>query len=452
MKKLLQSIFSSHRNLFRRTGLVCFAFFLMLLPARSFAQCEPEGAALTAAATIVGLEEAAIMSQMVPNLQAFWEYDLDTLRMQLGVQDQKDWTKMFAALNTWWSRWFPDLKSMTAQLSAGIVDQTEKLGSINDASNILAAAQDEQKERIKAKLTYQPTDQACRFDTQANYLAQDRAIGEALEKGLEWDFVSVANNEFGSLAQNGPADLQRQRWDIYVKNFCDYQAEDCDSGCSPPGGSGGGSCTAPAQGPAHKNMDIYVSKMLFKDETLPVQDRIALQALQSMMFNVTGFKVPDPIVSGAIDTSPGIDQIFVRREYMAQMSAVGSLLYSIVGDRIQGVKGPTGMNDNGDNEATKMRKMMGIKYATDKPSVREVRQSIIEQLWDPNFYKNLGDSPAAISQKELYLRAYGLTMLYDIISKQEKISTAYAIETANLLKGTLGAADSSKAAPLSGGW
>ena len=83
------------------------------------------------------------------------------------------------------------------------------------------------------------------------------------------------------------------------------------------------------------------------------------------------------------------------------------------------------------------------------PSIREIRQSIIEQLWDPNFYKNLGDNPVTISQKELYLKAYGLSMLYDMISKQEKISTAYAIETGAILEaGQHSRYNFSRAAPV----
>jgi hypothetical protein len=155
-----------------------------------------------------------------------------------------------------------------------------------------------------------------------------------------------------------------------------------------------------------------------------MQNPVALQAMDSMMFNMTGYKVPDPIVSGAFGTSYGIDQIFVRREYMAQMSAVGSLLYSVVADRAPGEKAP---------EVQMMRKLMGVQNPSATPSVREIRRSIIEQLWDPNYYKNLYDNPSTIAQKELYLKAYGLVMLYDMISKQEKISTAYSIETADIL-------------------
>ena len=152
---------------------------------------------------------------------------------------------------------------------------------------------------------------------------------------------------------------------------------------------------------------------------------IDLEAADSMIFNVTGYQVPEPIVAGALGTTAGIEQMFMRREYMAQMSAAGSLLYSAMADRAPGVEALS---------VQMMRQMMGAPNPSLKPSVREIRQSIIEQLWDPNFYKNLGDNPATMAEKELYLKAYGLTMLYDMISKQEKISTAYAVETATLLE------------------
>ena len=96
--------------------------------------------------------------------------------------------------------------------------RSRQLGSINDASNELTAAQDEQRERIKSKFNNQPTDQACRFDTAAEYLAPaDRATDDALMNGFEWDFVSNANNDFGSMGQNGPAQLQNNRWAIYTQ-------------------------------------------------------------------------------------------------------------------------------------------------------------------------------------------------------------------------------------------
>jgi len=430
MTPLLHKIHSLCRKLVRLTIVIGVVILLALSPTRVFAQaCEMPGSGIIAQTTIMNFDINSVM-EMISNLaNTFFPFYLDMMRMQLGLQDQKDWQTMFQTLNTWWSQWLPSWKGMTGQLSAATVDQTFRLGAINDATNALLAAQDEQKERIKAKLNSMPNDQACRFDTNANYLARDRAIDEALQNGFEWDFVRLGNNEKNSIAQNGPGELQNQRWNTYTQEFCDFNAEDCDSGCS---NRTQNSCSATQNSP-YPNMDIYVSKMLFKDETIPVGNHngadspVAWDAMQSMMFNVTGYKVPDPILAGAIASEPGREQMFTRREYMARMSAVGSLLYSVVGDRIEGVQA---------TEPSDLRKMMGIG-AYQYPSMRELRQSIIEQLWDPSFYKNLGDNPVTISQKELYLKAYGLTMLYDMISKQEKISTAYAIETAAILQETL---------------
>lgn len=403
--------------------------FVAARPQAVYAQsCEQFGVAAGLVTPLMAQQDIALAT-MTTNIQQTWEMTLDALRIMMGQEDQKDWQALFAGLNAWWMHWGAGMKQLAGQMSANIVDETAKIGLMDDANDALAAAQEEQKERIKSQLEHQPTEQACRFDTNANYLAQDRATDEALQNGFEWDFVSLANNEYGSIAQNGPGELQEQRWKIYTQNFCDYSAEDCDSGCSPPGGSALKQCTQPSNvSQANMNYDIYVSNMLFRDQTIMASDPVKLLGMQSMMFNVTGFKVPDPIVSGAFGHNAGNAQMFVRREYMARMSAIGSLLYSVVGDRIQGVPSP---------EPQAMRVSVGMTGTNGTLSLREIRQSIIEQLWDPNFYKNLGDNPAAVSQKELYLKAYSLTMLYDMIAKQEKISTAYAIETAGILEDEL---------------
>lgn len=437
-------VFSGSKLFRQAAGAACLVLFLTILPARSFAQCEPNGDAMSTAVAIAGKEHSDVAT-MVNILEESWTDDLDALRARLGIQDQTDWNCLIGGkaggcgkgggvgLNTFWQRWQSALKDSTAQLSAGTQDQSRQLGSINDASNELAAAEDEQQERLKSKLQYQPTDQACRFDTAAEYLAETELSRDALAQGFEWDFVSNANNEIGSMGQYGPGDLERNRWNLYVSTFCDYQAEDCNSGCSKV--AAGGACTFAGTGPtAYMDQDVLPTNMLFGKYTINLFNPTEVNAMDSMLFNVTGYLVPEPIVSGALGTVAGIDQMFARREYMAQMSAAGSLLYAVVADRAPGPRLSSGVAAPGAQEIRTMRGMMGAPNPSGDPSVREVRQSIIEQLWDPNFYKNLGDNPSTMAQKELYLKAYGLVMLYDMISKQEKISTAYAIETAALLE------------------
>jgi hypothetical protein len=74
-----------------------------------------------------------------------------------------------------------------------------------------------------------------------------------------------------------------------------------------------------------------------------------------------------------------------------------------------------------------------MEAASANPSARETRQAFIEQLWDPNYYKDLYNEPSTIGQKEVYLKAYGVYMINEMVAKQEKIADVYAVETANLL-------------------
>jgi hypothetical protein len=114
------------------------------------------------------------------------------------------------------------------------------------------------------------------------------------------------------------------------------------------------------------------------------------------------------------------------------MDAVNALMYSVLADR---APGPVATPDDKARalEIQLMREQEGVTTASATPSAHEIRQAIVEQLWDPEYYKNLYDNPTTVGQKEIYLKAYNLMMLYDLIDRQEKISNVYAIETSNLL-------------------
>jgi hypothetical protein len=77
---------------------------------------------------------------------------------------------------------------------------------------------------------------------------------------------------------------------------------------------------------------------------------------------------------------------------------------------------------------------MGVSTASANPSERELRQAVLEQLWDPGYYVGLGDDPSTATQKEIYLEAYNLMLLYQLVNKEEKISNVYAVQTAALLE------------------
>jgi hypothetical protein len=107
------------------------------------------------------------------------------------------------------------------------------------------------------------------------------------------------------------------------------------------------------------------------------------------------------------------------------MDAVNALVFSIVAERTPGRASP---------EVQQLRQRMGIGDAAPNASEREIRQSIIEQLWDPAYYINLTDGSTSVAQKEVFLQAYNLMLLYRLYEKSEKIANAHAIETGNMLE------------------
>lgn len=385
------------------------ALFLMFAPAPSFAQCEAPG-------TIEGAQ-AGIDDEMRINIEwlgigtaAGWANLLDGLRAQLGVTGRD---LILAALHEFWDRWGGAWKSMTKQLSAGTALQTLEWGRYNDVENTAKVALEVQKQKLRSKLLYQPTDETCRFDTLAAYMTPSRQISRALENGYEWDIMKEGNNIEGSFGQYGPGNLQEYLWQAYSLYFCDAEAE---------GGHKNSGCDT--SGPL-ATWDVLPSKTIFSRETIHLEDYSKRVTLWQLIYNITGYKVPTPVLKGSLKSPQGMDEMMKRRSYLAQMDAVSALLYHVIAERVPGLEA---------REVRDLRTHEGGSPATDAASTHEIRQAIVEQLWDPGYYKNLYDNPSTIAQKEIYLKAYNLMMLYDLIAKQERISNVYAIQTSNILQ------------------
>ena len=409
--------FFGKRLLLQEAGFACLVLMLTIYPVRAFAQCEQPGKAEIAGETVMGEQDAAIAALIV-SVEASWTTDIDTLREGLGAKDQEDKASILAKLNGFWTEWQTALQDMTKQLSAGTSDQNRQLGSINDASNGLTSALEMQKERTKSVFAYQPTNQTCRFDTIAMYMTPARAVSDALMNGFEWDFVTSGNNEVGSLAQYGPANEQNDLWRHYTTEFCDKHAENDNAGCTSDGGVG--SWWERWKG-RYVDMDVLTSSLLFSQYTIDMAHTQALDAVHQMMFNVLSYQAPPPILPGSLGSPTGMAQLLARRSYIAQMDTVGALMYSVTAERAPSA--PPSLSDpntKGAPEVQDIRKSQGVEgygllqnldyllppyldMASPTPSQREIRQSIIEQLWNPNYYKELDDNPATIGQKELYL-------------------------------------------------
>jgi len=407
------------RALFHSIKVPCFILFLMF-PSVALAQCEDIGAVRGAADNVDALQFAQIfgMGMMLKNLQDLYTTEMAIAWAAISVL----LTETIQPQNWFWERWFYGLRDMTKQLASSELDETRQLGSALDANNVSNAALIIQMEQADAKKRYQPTDQACVFDTVARYMSQSSVLKNAISTGYSLDFSMIGNNQVGFPAQYGPASLHNVRWNMYQTRFCDMTSNNGYAGCV---------ALTPAT-----NEHIMPSLTLFARETIDMTNINTRDAVTELIYNITGYVAPNTIMSSALNllSSHALKQRQTNREYITQMDAVGALVYSVVADRVPGrtVPGIAGEAP----EIRDMRMKMGIAFVDSSltPSAREIRQAIVEQLWDPGYYKELYDSPSTITQKEVYLKAYSLVMLYDVIAKQEKISNVYALETANMLE------------------
>lgn len=393
----------------------CLVWMMLLaaavaFPSSAFAVCEAPGAP-SASETNFDNSQNTKVNTITTNIIALVETETDNARSAIVEYMNEAWDDMMQPrLNQFWEDWEEALKAMTAQLHASIEDQTRVMASSYDFSNVGEHARRIQKTEFDAKKQYTATNQGCQFDTSAKYLGGAARTARAAAKGFAGDMTRLGSNDKDTPSASGAASLVKSRWDTYVNKFCDGVSNGGKPGCAAP---------APLA-----NAHITPSKTLFAKETIDMTDADTREAVSQLTYNITGYSVPDPMAIDVLDSPAGREQRQQNREYIAQMEAVSALVTSIVGERTPGEAAP---------EIKAMRVRAGVADASDTPSEREIRQALVEQIWDPTYFADLSDAPSTITQKELYLKAYNLYMLYKTIEKTEKIATVHAIQTANML-------------------
>lgn len=396
-------------------------FMLFAAPTRALAQCEAPGSAAAAAGGVVGAITALLNLHYlaVPPLGGgivATAAAAEILAAQAAVEPLIAImeTRILNRMRGFWDDWFEALQQMTQQMSASIADQTRQFASMYDSSSMTQASRTLQRDEIESRKQYHSTPEGCQFDTASSAHTAVEQVSKAMTTGMAADIRVLGNNNVNSPARQGAAALQKTRWDTYTAKFCD-------------GTSNGGAAGCPPGNPL-ANAHILPSKTLFGKETYDdLTDPDWRLALSELAFNISGYSVPDPLKTDVMRSPAGKEQRQRNREYLAQMDAVGALIFAIVGERTPGPARP-------DIQETRLR--MGASDASATPSAREVRRAMIERLQDPAFYVDLTESPSTITQREIYLQAYNLMLLYQLVEKTEKIATVVAVETANMVEAT----------------
>lgn len=380
-------------------------------PTDAFAQCETPGSTMTTATSTVIPAQAAAITAMQTTLSALYTATTTASSAALIASLEAMETALNQRMRQFWRDWDEALKAMTTQLNAGVSDQARQMSSLFDSSNLTETARGFQRREFEARQNFRPTEEGCRFDTTARYMSEASGVTRAATNLMAQQTSSIANNNAGTPAANGPQGVVRSRFEEYRNRFCDHLSNGGNTAC------GGTSGTAP-------NAHIMPSVTLFGRETLDMTNADTETAVKELIYNITGFVPPEVIDTRVLNGSSGKEQRQDNRKYLAQMDAVNALGFSIVAERAPG---------RASTEVQEIRQRVGVNDASGNASEREIRQSVMEQLWDPGYYVGLTDGATSVSQKEVFLQAYNLMLLYRMFEKAEKIANAQAIEAGNIL-------------------
>lgn len=338
-------------------------------------------------------------------------------------------------LDDFWHDLRNALAAMTTQIYSSGINTARLIASINDAGGISTGALGHQDMEIDAKLQHVVSDESCQFDTVATNLGVARAVSTAVTNAYADEFNAIGNGRVGTPGQSGGS-FRNMRFQLYKNKFCDIYSNGGAAPCSlaarqeePETASSSliksaGAQSTPAQ-PAQPNAAVTPGKTIFAQDTIDMSDPDTREAARELIFNITGYEPPPLIPAKALESAPGREQMLMNREYLTQMDVVSSLAWGVIADRA-----PSAAS----TQVQQMRQKAGQPNASLNPSERETIQAIVDNLSKPEYYVNLGDSGGTITQKEVYLKAYNAMLLYKLIEKQEKISAAYAVETANMVK------------------
>lgn len=410
---------------------------LLAVPQTARAQCEVPGVPESAAAALTTMQVGAVTG-MTAAIIAAVETSTSVARAAMSAGLEVGWLMLRDRLNQYWQDQQQALKEQTAQRSAGSLDQTRQLGSLADTGVVAAASRHIQRAEYDAARTFTTTDEGCRFDTTGPYLGRAMSVSRGVAGAAVTDMMGDMAGREGRPSARGPGADIAERARVNRDMFCDINANGGNPGCTEHAGE-------------FADAHVLPSRTFFGNDTLDLDDPRTLPAVNELARNILGYDVANPTSESALTSATGREDRMRQRELIAQTDATAGLVWSVVAERMPAGAAP---------EVEQMRLRIGGSQPSAEPSEYEIRQQLVEQLWDPEYYADMQDTSTATQQKQIYLRAYSVMQMYKLLEKMERIANVYAIQTSNMvdrtgrglsgLSGT-GAATPAPAAPAAEG-
>lgn len=426
----------------KRAAALAVVAVLACTPGLALAQCQPPGVTVGVANTVGATLETSLRAHYTCNQPAgapgilciAWQTSTQTAMGLANAALRAFENALYRRLRDFWDDWLEALQAQTAQLNSSLTDGSRGLAGLFDTANMTLNQRTVQGAEMTAKKQHMPTDEGCRFDTAGAKLGTGVRVAGTMTKIIGRQFGGIGTNEANTPAAKGSAPLQAIRWANYYNLFCDKNMNGGRAACPGSGADGRGGNSQELVG-----LHILPAKTLFGKETIPLNDDTTpvvghptitraggayKVATDELIYNLTGYEAPQPIPSDALAAASIKDRRAETRAYATQMDVMVSLVSNIVAERTPGEPSA---------DIQQLRQSNGITDANRAPSVKEIQQSVLEQLWNPNYYINLSDTNSAAAKKEVYLKAYNLMLLYKLVDKTERIANAYVVETSNMI-------------------
>jgi hypothetical protein len=412
-------------------ALLLVMFLALFAPQKSFAQCEPAGDA--------GVDVAAVAQTDISNLNLFiiQEESFAWNIMVTAYNDLSNYYIQFmknimAALQAWAQEgWFKSTQGMIMELHASVVDQSYRLGWLDDAQIMTEEQSRKGKITMDGIQRYAASELACDIDSVGPGLAKVYQISRALNRTLSLDDtprreLATGNwpgiNPAGQWAllpttsHSGKGAEVNGTWTQFVAKFCDTTMGDqgCTAG-APPVDAG-------------RERDIGV--MLWgRKQTIDPTNQDNILSMQAALRYLIDPLAPDPIPEGVLQAGnaaanpqavQGHSQMLERHAEDAFLNTIYNTMGAMLSERIGG----SGV------DVSQMRIAAGIPPQDQTDSIlpgigasyREINEAITRDRFDnPEYLVKLISDPVQVARERNVLSAMRLQTMNDIYRRQEEL-------------------------------
>jgi hypothetical protein len=326
-------------------------------------------------------------------------------------------------------------KAMTMELHVSQVDQTYRLGQMQDAQ--IMTEEEGRKENLidDSQKRYMPSDLACMIDTAGPGLSKAYQISRALNRTLAMDDEPRRENAWGSwpvidssgkwtlqhtTSYNGAGQDVNALWQTYTTKYCDNTMG--DQGCTTPGVDAG----------FHKDIGALLwGSQLTIDPTNPEKIREIQDTLRFIIDPLAPDPIPQTVIpqpgENVAQASQGREAVLERHAEMAYVNTIYNTLGAMLSERVGG----SGV------DVSVMRQAAGIPQAATTSgtvpnvgaSYREVQEAMTRDRFDdPKYIVKMLANPEQVARERTLMSALRLQTMNDIYRRQEELLFMEAAE------------------------